>query len=91
MAEKTTDKVAVNFLIDKELKNNMEQVCKDMGITMTGAITMFITKVVQEQRIPFEISAKVTYNDLKEHDTKSFERMMGYYKQMTELLKQSNE
>jgi DNA-damage-inducible protein J len=91
MAEKTTDKVAVNFLIDKELKNNMEQVCKDMGITMTGAITMFITKVVQEQRIPFEISAKVTYNDLEEHDIKRLEHLMGYYKQMTELLKQSNE
>lgn len=30
----------VNFRMDEELKKNMEQTCKEMGITMTAAFTM---------------------------------------------------
>ena len=46
----------VNFRIDEDLKREMEQTCKNMGLTMTSAFTMFATKVTREQRIPFEIN-----------------------------------
>ena len=48
--------VNVNFRMDEELKRGMEQVCSDMGMTMTTAFTVFATKVTREKRIPFEIS-----------------------------------
>ena len=35
----------------------MEQACKDMGMSMTTAFTIFATKVCKERRIPFEIAA----------------------------------
>ncbi len=53
----------VNFRIDEALKQNMEQVCKEMGLSMTTAFTMFATKVSREKRIPFEITADPFYSE----------------------------
>ena len=47
----------VNFRMDTDLKKRMESVCKDMGMTMTTAFTIFAAKVCREKRIPFEINA----------------------------------
>jgi len=47
----------VNFRIDGELKKGMEQACKDMGMSMTTAFTIFATKVSKERRIPFDITS----------------------------------
>ena len=49
----------VNFRMDRELKSNMEQTCKDMGLSMTTAFTIFANKVTKEKRIPFEIAVEV--------------------------------
>ena len=51
----------VNFRMDEELKSNMEQVCKEMGLSMTTAFTMFATKVSKEKRIPFEVAVDPFY------------------------------
>ena len=47
----------VNFRIDDELKKGMEQVCKEMGMSVTTAFTIFATKVSKERRIPFDVTA----------------------------------
>ena len=47
----------VNFRMDSELKRNMDKICKEMGLTPSAAYTLFATKVTQERRIPFEITA----------------------------------
>ena len=52
----------VNFRMDADLTKNMECVCKDMGLTMTTAFTMFAAKVSRERRIPFEINADPFYS-----------------------------
>ena len=49
--------VNVNFRMDSDLKKNMEQVCNDMGLSMTAAFTIFAKTVTREKRIPFEVSA----------------------------------
>ena len=48
----------VNFRMDEKLKSSMEQVCKEMGLSMTTAFTIFATKVTKEKRIPFEIAVE---------------------------------
>ncbi len=53
----------VNFRMDEALKERMEKTCKEMGLTVTAAYTMFATKVTREQRIPFEITADPFYSD----------------------------
>jgi len=35
----------------------MERACKDMGISMSAAFTIFATKVSKERRIPFDVTA----------------------------------
>ena len=53
----------VNFRLDEDVKRNMEQVCKEMGLSMTAAFTIFATKVSRERRIPFEITADPFYSE----------------------------
>ena len=43
----------INFRMDEELKRSMEQICQDMGMSMTTAFTIFAKKVTRERRIPF--------------------------------------
>ena len=47
----------VNFRMDEELKKSMEQVCKDMGMSMTTAFTIFAARVSKDRRIPFDVAA----------------------------------
>ena len=52
----------INFRMDEDLKKDMEQACKDMGMSLTTAFTIFAKKVSKERRIPFEITADPVYN-----------------------------
>ena len=52
----------VNFRIDEDIKTNAEAALKEMGLNMSSAITMFLTKVAREKRIPFEINADQFYS-----------------------------
>ena len=53
----------VNFRMDEDLKKSMEQICADMGMSMTTAFTIFAKKVANEKRIPFEITADPFYSE----------------------------
>ena len=53
----------VNFRMDEDLKNQMEDVCREMGISLSTAFTMFAKKVTKERRIPFEITADPFYSE----------------------------
>ena len=53
----------VNFRMDEEIKRKMEQACKEMGMSMTTAFTIFAVKVGNEKRIPFEIVADPFYSE----------------------------
>lgn len=53
----------VNFRMDEELKKEMEKVCKEMGLSMTAAFTMFASKVSREKRIPFEVCVDPFYSE----------------------------
>lgn len=53
----------VNFRIDEDVKEKAESALTDMGLTMSAAITMFLTKVGKERRIPFEVTADPFYSE----------------------------
>lgn len=55
--------VNVNFRMDADLKKSMEQVCADMGLSMTTAFTIFAKKVSREKRIPFEVTADPFFSE----------------------------
>ena len=56
-------RATVNFDLDEDLKNDLEQACTDMGMSMATAFTIFATKVSREKRIPFEITAEPFYSE----------------------------
>ncbi len=69
--------VSVNFKMDADVKKEMEQVCSELGISMSAAFNMFAKKVSREKRIPFEVSIDPFYS---ESNIKYLERKLADYK-----------
>lgn len=55
--------VNVNFKLDADIKKDMEQVCSELGLSMSAAFTIFARKVARENRIPFEVSVDPFYSE----------------------------
>ena len=41
--------------IDPQLKEESSRVLEDLGLTLSGAVTIFLKAVVREQGLPFEV------------------------------------
>ena len=55
--------VNVNFRLNETDKKRMENVCNELGLSMSAAFTIFAKKVGREHRIPFEISVDPFYSE----------------------------
>lgn len=75
----------INFRIDDDVKNNAEKALKEMGLSMSTAITMFLVKVGREKRIPFEINADPFYSA---ENIAELERRIASIKNGTSTLKE---
>ena len=53
----------VNFRMDEDLKKDMEETCRDLGLNMTTAFTIFAKKMTREKRIPFDVSVDSFYSE----------------------------
>lgn len=62
MTAATTDVVNVNFRAKKEDKLNAERVCKELGISMSAALNVFIKTIGREKRIPLDFSLDPFYS-----------------------------
>jgi DNA-damage-inducible protein J len=69
--------VNVNFKLDEDVKNSMEQACSDMGLSLSAAFTIFAKKVGSEKRIPFEVTTDPFYSESNIH---YLEQKMASYK-----------
>ena len=58
-----SEMVNVNIKMDSDVKKDMEQVCAELGLTMSAAFTVFARKVGREKRIPFEVSIDPFYSE----------------------------
>lgn len=54
MATKT-----ISIRMDEQLKKDFEELCKDIGLSMSSAMNVFATRAVQENRIPFELGRNI--------------------------------
>lgn len=66
----------INFRIDELTKKQMEQICSELGITMSTAFNIFAKKVIREKRIPFDVSIDSFYSE---------SNMKALYKSINEL------
>ncbi|MCI8440471.1 MAG: type II toxin-antitoxin system RelB/DinJ family antitoxin [Oscillospiraceae bacterium] len=53
----------INLRIDDDVKRNAEQVCADIGLSLSTAINIYLKKLGREKRIPFEVTADPFYSD----------------------------
>ena len=49
--------VTVSLRLDEELKNDLDQMCAELGMNLTTFFTIYAKQALRERRIPFEISA----------------------------------
>lgn len=49
----------LNIRIDKNIKDQAEEIFNELGLNMTTAVNMFLRTVIREQGIPFELKLDV--------------------------------
>ncbi len=52
-------KVSTSISIDADVKTQAQELFADFGLDLSTAINMFLRQSIREQRIPFEVRAKV--------------------------------
>lgn len=57
--------VATNIRIDKQLKEQSSQVLEGLGLSLSGAISMFLRQVILQDGIPFKIEYPKPSRSLK--------------------------
>lgn len=57
-------KVNVNFSLNKEDKDKMDQLLSQLGMTFSGALNMFVKQSVREQALPLNLSLKTSGSNL---------------------------
>jgi len=52
----------INIRIDDDLKNEGERLFRELGISFSSAVSMFVSQAVREKAIPFHITASKVKN-----------------------------
>lgn len=52
----------ISMRVDDGVKKRAERACNALGMTMTTAINLYLVKLGNEMRIPFEVSADPFYS-----------------------------
>ena len=61
-----TEFVNINIRSDKQIKEDAESIINELGLTLSGAINIFLRTIVRERGIPFELKLNDEKQDTKE-------------------------
>lgn len=63
-----TNAINMSFRVDKDLKQQADELFKSLGMNTSVALNMFLTQSVREQGLPFKVTMKSPEpsDDLKE-------------------------
>lgn len=53
---------SINIRIEESTKRDLESVCKELGLSVTTAFTIFAKKMCRERRIPFDVAIDPFYS-----------------------------
>ncbi len=53
-----TNAINMSFRVDKDLKEQADELFKSLGMNTSVALNIFLTQCVREQQIPFMISMR---------------------------------
>ena len=53
----------ISMRVDDEVKRKAESACEQLGMNLTTAINIYLIKLGNEKRIPFEVAVDPFYSD----------------------------
>lgn len=53
----------ISLRIEDDVKRKAEQVCADIGMSLSTAINIYLKKLGREKRIPFEVAVDPFYSE----------------------------
>lgn len=56
--KKNSLKASITVRLDDNIKHQFEQVCNDLGLTVSSCVSAFVNKVVHTRSIPFNITTQ---------------------------------
>lgn len=82
----------VSVRVDDIVKKNAEAVCKEIGISLSAAINIYLRRIGWERKIPFELSAEIpnaeTLTAMAE--VEKGENLVGPFNSVKELMESLN-
>lgn len=52
----------ISMRIDDNTKKEAERICSEIGLPLSTAITIYLKKIISENKIPFELTADPFYS-----------------------------
>jgi addiction module antitoxin, relB/dinJ family len=74
--------------VENNIKKSAEAICKEMGLSMSSAANIFLTKLVSKRAIPFEVLAP--YPFCKDQNIAYLEKKMKDFKEGKLNFKEQN-
>jgi DNA-damage-inducible protein J len=53
----------ISLRVEDDVKKKAEQVCADIGMSLSTAINIYLKKLGREERIPFEVAIDPFYSE----------------------------
>ncbi len=63
MKNEKSKMVTISLRLDSDLKDKMEKLCDELGMSMSTAYTIFTKKCVSEQGLPFKVNVDPFYSE----------------------------
>ena len=54
-------KIRTTLTVDSDIKSQAEIICREMGLTLSSAYTLFLRAIVNTRSLPFRIKASDTF------------------------------
>ncbi|MBR5487408.1 MAG: type II toxin-antitoxin system RelB/DinJ family antitoxin [Phascolarctobacterium sp.] len=83
----------VNIRMDAELKNNLDQLCNELGMTISTAVTIFAKAMVRNGGIPFDVRIATPNKETLEafQEIEEMKKNPSAYKRYTNVRKMMEE
>ncbi len=53
----------ISIRVDDDVKKLAEETCKEIGLSLSAAVNVFLKKLGRERRMPFELNADPFYSE----------------------------
>ena len=64
----------ISIRVDEKLKKSFDELCNEIGLSNSAAVTIFMKAAVREQRIPFELRAE-TEDEIRAKGMAAFHKL----------------